>query len=82
MYRRRRTFRPGITGGDEGDEGGPAGLLGGGEGLLDPAAHPSSHGCYVWAHFFRVYCCGIVVFGVVETIDTRGVAAIGGSQNG
>lgn len=46
----RRTIGTGIPGGDEGDEGGPAGLLGGGEGLLDPAAHPPPHGCYVWTH--------------------------------
>mmetsp|Transcript_12442 Transcript_12442/g.29425 ORF Transcript_12442/g.29425 Transcript_12442/m.29425 type:complete len:608 (-) Transcript_12442:233-2056(-) len=46
----RCVFGTGIPGGDEGDEGGPPGLLGGGEGLLDPTAHPPPHGCYVWTH--------------------------------
>ena len=56
-----RTFGTGIPGGDEGDEGGPSGCLGGGERLLDPAAHPPPHGCYVWTHdLLLYYWCGYI----------------------
>ena len=64
---KKRTFRTGITGGDEGDEGGPPGLLGGGERVLDPSAHSPSHGGNVWAHG----CCCVIVFGVCTRDDTK-----------
>ena len=80
-----RTFRTGIAGCDEGDEGGPSGCLGGGEGFLDSTADATLHGGHVWAH--DCYCGVIVLLvvvlgGVSETIREvcRWTFAVGGSQ--